>query len=163
MKTALVILLVLIVSAVCVFLLRKRTTTYWNPIDSKGYSAEWQTYQPQGRHGGDPARRTLSHIRLLNEQRLYEGEVGIQRLAEFCKAIEAVVNRLGNKGASKYQLLIEVTVSPKKPPSFQMATQDEAQQDGLQAIYDELVKLDDLRSREAELRFQMQFELSGLD
>ena len=45
MKTFLVVLLVFILGAAAVLLVRRRTTTFWSPIDSKGYSAEWQTYQ----------------------------------------------------------------------------------------------------------------------
>jgi hypothetical protein len=162
MKILLIALLVLIIGGLfAVFLARQRATTYRNPIDSKAYVAEWRSYQPESPRAEGQTRTMVDHIRLLNEQALYERDIGIQPLAEFSKKIEAVVREVGDTSAAHYELLIEVKVSRGLPPTFQMATQGEVRQEELQAVYAKLAKLPDLRSSEADLTFQMHFKVSG--
>ena len=141
--------------------LEQSQTTYWSPIDSKGYVAEWQTYQGQNKGSESETRTTLDHLRLLDEQVVYERELGVQRLAEFCKNIEAAVDGILCVSPASYDLLIEVIVSPDRQPSFRLASKGEAPYQELQRIDAALSELNEVKTRVAELRFQMQFKVGG--
>ena len=135
-------------------------TTYWNPIDSMRYVADWRNYTPDARAESRP-QTALVHLRLLDTEIAFEQELGTQRLIAFGKSIEAAVEEIVRVSAASYALMIEVSVSPERTPRFQLAFQDDAPQQELYRIYDALSKLDDVRSRRTEVRFQMQFKVGG--
>jgi hypothetical protein len=161
MKILLAILCVVIVGAVASVLFRSGKTVYWNPIDSRGYRAEWRDYRSENPRSETQTRTILDHVRLLSEQSAFDRDLGIQPLAHFCKTIEAAVHEIVDVGTTSYDLLIEVSVTAERHQSFRMTTQGEAPQDELQRIYDALIKLPAVNSRGADLKFQMYFKAGG--
>jgi hypothetical protein len=153
------LVLLFVAGAVAVILFKNRLTSYWNPIDSKGYVAHWETYRPENRRA-QSGRTKLAHIRLLNEQESLVQNFGVERMVAFCNDIEAVIRQFGDSATWESELLLEVTLSHERPPVFQLADRGLIPQDQLQAIYNALMKLTDRRSSGKELKFQMLFQVS---
>ena len=121
-------------------------TTYWNPIDSKVYMAEWQASQVENQRSGAMTQTTLDHVRLLDEQIGFERELGAQRLAEFCKTLQSIVDGVTRVSAASYDLLLEVVLSPERQPEFRLANRGEAPPKELQRIDAALSELDEPKS-----------------
>src|SRR5438034_10811370 len=109
-KTLLILLSAIVVGSAALLVLRPGKTVYWNPIDSKGYEADWRKYRPGTSRPESVTRTRLDHVRLLSTEKAFEQGLGAGPLAEFCKQIEAAVDRSVGQGTSPYDLLIEVGV-----------------------------------------------------
>jgi len=159
MKPAPILLSALAVAgAIAVLFLSRRTTSYWNPVDSTNYVARWRSYRPET-FRQQVGRTKLDHVRLLSEQDAFEREVGVDPLVYLCKSIDSTVSDVAESGTASYELLVEASLSPDGRPRFQLASRGQAPDEELQRIQDALNLLPPLNTRGAELRFQMVFSI----
>jgi hypothetical protein len=92
---------------------------YVNPVDGKTYSAKggFTKYEPDG--GVKPVSGTVKtlNIVLLTEQDKLERIIGVERLANFIKSMDTIVDREFAGVKEKGEILIQFTLYADKKPS----------------------------------------------
>jgi hypothetical protein len=96
-------------------------------------------------------------VRLLAEQPLFDENSSADKLAAFIVAVRNRVSAAVPKTAPAFELLVQITLTAKTQPKFEMSSSGNAPQKLLQTIYDSLQKAPDLRSKKDALPFQVQF------
>jgi hypothetical protein len=135
-------------------------TTYENPVDKKSYTAEWRTYTAKPKGSVAPAGKVeVGLVRLLSEQDLIGKNISVKRLAGFIIGIEKAVTAAVPKTAPAFDLIVQVTLSVGARPKFDLASNNDAPKKLLQAIYDRLEKLENIRSKTAPISFQINFKI----
>src|SRR5262249_13664346 len=133
---------------------------YHNPIDRKTYIAEagWTRHTPASTSQpsiSDSVRH--QHVRLLSPQQLIAANVSLDRLTAFLKIAEAQVKTHLCSSSTSFELLVQFSLFPDQAPQLQMAIQRAANEELLQQVYDALVAIEPLRTRERPISFQMHF------
>jgi len=133
-------------------------SVYENPIDGRGYVAEWKMYLPEGGEI-DQSERVVqtNNIRLLSTQQDFSENLSVEVLAEFIKATQNNIEQSITTPTERFELLIETVISKEKEPQFQIASQGKVAEQQLQKIYDGLKKMNGLRSKSTDLKYQVYY------
>lgn len=136
-------------------------STYENPVDEKTYvtSGEFKTYKPDVPRNTRGQRVTTGGITLLTAEPQLKERVKVEDLTGFIKAAEARAYTVLAKNKKAMVVLVQFNCQPGKC-EVKLASQGEAAEATLQALYDSLVGLPALKAR-GEVAFQLKFDVGA--
>jgi hypothetical protein len=132
---------------------------YENPVDKKIYetSGQFKTYQPSVPRDTRGQRVTTQNIMLLTGEPDLKVRVKVKDLAEYIKTAEACGYAELEKNKTAMSALVQFNCQPEKC-EVKIASQGQAEETTLQALYDTLSKLPALRVT-GEVAFQVMFNV----
>ena len=141
---------------------KAETNTYHNPVDGKAYTADWQDYKPRQMAPKDIfARVSLENVRLLAEQEMFNRNISVGDLSAFIKKTQTAIENSVSNRTQGCELLVQTTLKPGGKPTFEMSSQGDPSEEYLQAIYDGLQNLPDIRTKIDAVKFQAQFSIKS--
>lgn len=130
---------------------------YDNPVDGRTYTAPggWNEYRPgTGTKVDAPQGKVRTqHVRLLNAQSDYEGNVSVPAMAELIKRVEREAGA-AFANAPKGSVLVQINCAPGSQ-TVKLGSQGNIDRALMQAFYDRLVKLERLPVKDKEVAFQV--------
>lgn len=136
--------------------------TYENPVDGKGYTANWKTYDA-GKGSGETDNKNnteLISVTLLSPQDLIAENISVTDLASLIKKTEENIISSTKDSTEEFELLLDTTLSKDKSPQFKMASDREVSKPILQKVYDNLTTLPDIRTKEDEIKYQLHLKIN---
>lgn len=125
---------------------------YINPLDGETYSAVWQKHSPTA----EGERISVAGVRLLSSQQDFDKNVAPKKLEELNEAIKSNVKFVVGQPAETFDILMEITLSPRQNPKIAMASRGKVPSGTLEEVHKALVSIPDLRSRLQTLRYQIE-------
>jgi len=132
---------------------------YENPVDNKTYvtPGQFKTYQPAKARDTRGQRVTTQKVMLLTGEHDIKKRVKVEDLAEYIKAAEGRAYAELEKNKAAMTALVQFNCSPNKC-QVKMASQGQAEEATLQALYDALAQLSPLRVTD-DVAFQLMFNV----
>ncbi len=134
---------------------------YGNPVDKQTYttSGQFKTYKPDIPRDTHGQRVTTEGVTLLTGEPDLRSRVAVQDLANFIKTAEARAYPELAKNMKAMAALVQFNCKPGKC-EVKLASQGEAAESTLQALYDVLSKLSPL-DVSGEVVFQVKFNVGA--
>lgn len=101
------------------------------------------------------------NVRLLAPQNVFARNLDVKKLASLTREVQKNVARAVDDDAPACQLMVKVTLSPDESPRCELFSKGAADKELLQAVYDRLQKLPDLRTKADTLPFEVVFQIQS--
>lgn len=119
-------------------------------------------YTPQGGVSPSKGKVSTESVRLLAAQDLFDRNISVEKLAPFIQSVEKAVALSIPPDAAAFELVVQVTLSPSAKPKLDLSSNGKASDKLLQEIYDNLRRLQDVRSKTDLLPFQIHFVIKSM-
>ncbi len=104
----------------------------------------------------------MGDIRLLTEQPIFDRNTTAEKLVTLIKGTHDRISKAVPPTAPGFKLLVQITLTPRNRPKFEMLPKGEPpQKQLLESISESLKKAPDLRSKTDSLLLQIDFTVSG--
>ncbi len=121
--------------------------------------AQEKLYTPEGGVRPSKDRVEIENLRLLASQDAFDRNIAVQKLADFARDVQKSVSQSVPADAPGFGLLVKVILSSDNKPKYDISSDGKATDDLLQAIYDRLQKLSDVRTKADSLPFEIHFKI----
>lgn len=126
-------------------------------LGSSFCAAQEKVYTPKGGARPSTGKVSITRVRLVEPQEIFDRNTSAQKLAALVKDVEKNVTKAIPADAPAFELLVTATISSGEKPKFELASRGEASEQILQSIHDALHKVADTRSAKESLRVEVHF------